>query len=141
MKNTVDVLWVHRQFEAARLAKNVGNPVIDLLTTWEELDVDPKLVPEILDVFREVAQGHALLPNESEQTWVEAQRGNIVVGNTVRVRLDAYSGPAGQYHNGRVGKVVGIRNGDIIFRSNDDVPPFIDGAHYPPEKLERLVSE
>lgn len=141
MKNSVDTIWVRQQFERARIRVGVGTPVLDLLETWGAMDVDPKEIPEILDIFRKVAQGHALLPSASTEVWIQVSRGNVSVGDVVRVQVDAFSDAAGKYHNGRVGVVVGIRSGDVIFRSTDEAKPFIDGAHYPPERLERLVHE
>lgn len=35
------------------------------------------------------------------------------VGDEVKVRMDAYTGEAGARHNGRIGKIVGIFEGDI----------------------------
>jgi len=57
----------------------------------------------------------------------------------VRVKLDAYQGSTGSLHNGRRGKVVGIRYGDIIFKSNDNREPILDGAHYSPHQLQKRV--
>ena len=54
---------------------------------------------------------------------------------------DAYEGDLGRVHNGRRGKVVAVRYGDVIFKSTDGKSPVLDGAHYTPYKLEKLVSQ
>ena len=42
-------------------------------------------------------------------------------------------------HNGREGVVTAIRSGDIIVKTNDDRLPQLDGAHYSPDKLEKMI--
>ena len=42
-------------------------------------------------------------------------------------------------HNGRRGVVVGVRYGDVIVKMTDGKEPALEGAHYPPQKLEKLI--
>ena len=137
-KNDVDIVWVQEQFRGVRARKVVGEAVLKLLDAWEELEVAAEDVSEVVRTFAELAQGHSLLPEESEEVWVEARQGFVRVGDIIRIRHDAYDGESGKIHNGRIGRVVGVR-GDIIMRSTDDKHPFIDGAHYPAAKVEKRV--
>jgi hypothetical protein len=43
-------------------------------------------------------------------------------------------------HNGRRGRVVAVRYGDVIFNSTDNKKPLLEGAHYPPNFLEKLAN-
>jgi hypothetical protein len=55
------------------------------------------------------------------------------------VRADAFEGQLGTLHNGRRGVVVGVRYGDVIIKTTDGKTPVLEGAHYPPDKLEKLI--
>lgn len=136
---TIDTDWAKDQFDRAGIHPNVQAAVLALIEKWEELDVLPEQTPEILETFLEIAQNHALLPGESEETWIEGFNGLFRTGDIVRVRHDAFEGSNGAYHNGRVGKVLAVRSGQVIFRSTDGRQPFIDGAHYQADKLEKRV--
>jgi hypothetical protein len=83
--------------------------------------------------------GHSLVTINTEEVWVDAQRGQLNVSDTVRVRHDAFSDSTGHIHNGRRGIVAAIRSGDIIFKSTDEKDPFLDGVHYRPEVLQKRV--
>ena len=63
----------------------------------------------------------------------------VLVGDEVRVKSNAYDGDTGVMHNGRRGKVVAVRYGDIIFKSNDNKEPVLDGTHYTPYQLQKRV--
>jgi hypothetical protein len=139
--SSIDWDWINNQLDRARIQPTARDLITDLLDFWEGVEVSDDVAANALDVFRELAQGHSLLPtnDNGEETWVAVQRGTVVVGNEVRVKHDAFTGQAGTLHNGRRGKVVGIRYGDIIVRSTDGVEPFLDGTHYAPDKLERRI--
>jgi hypothetical protein len=136
----IDTDWARQQFELARVRVKVGQPVLDLLEHWNDMEFDgtSEEREEILAIFEKLAAGHSLVPEAPDEVWVEAVAGFLRVGDVVRVRHDAFDGEAGVYHNGRRGKVVAIR-GNAIFRSTDDRSPFIDGASYPINKLEKRV--
>jgi hypothetical protein len=65
--------------------------------------------------------------------------GQLVVGDEVRVLANAFTDKVGVAHNGRRGRVVAIRYGDVIFKSTDDKEPLLDGTHYSPYKLEKRI--
>lgn len=131
--------WVKEQFAASRTRVGVGKSVLKLLKTWEEIELDDAQSQQALEIFSKVAMGHSLVVISPEEFWVDAQRGQLVVGDVVRVKHDAFSGDLGYIHNGRRGIIVGIRSGDIIFRSTDDSEPVLDGTHYKPEVLQKKV--
>lgn len=135
----VDYTWVREQMQAARVKVGTGNAVLKLLETWESLKLTDNQVKEVLQYFSVFAQGHAVVEDNPDEVWVMARPGSIVIGDEVRIKGDAFSGDTGKLHNGRRGKVVGIRYGDIIFKSTDNKTPVIDGAHYSPHHLEMRV--
>jgi len=136
----VDIDWVKNQFAKINIHKGTGLAVIELLKTWEELDIKkPEVAKTVLAVFSELAQGHAIVPQDNF-VWIQARRGDIKVRDVVRVKADAFTGEAGHAHNGRVGVVIAIRSGDIIVDITDEQEPTLKGVHYLPELLEKRVS-
>jgi hypothetical protein len=135
----MDIKWVKEQLQAAKVRKPVGNATLKLLETFEELELDEEHHEKTVEMFSKLALGHVFLRTDKKETWVDLRPGAISVGDVVRVKADAYSGDGGKIHNGRRGKVVAVRYGDVIFRSTDDKTPVLDGAHYPPQSLEKLV--
>lgn len=132
--------WVKEQLQAVKARRAVGETLLRLLDTWEELeeDLSEQLVNEVLQYFAPLAKRHALV-NEPDKTWLPAGPGNIKVGDEVRVSLTAYTGDLGVVHNGRIGRVVAIRYGDVIVNSTDGKEPTLDGTHYSPHVLEKAI--
>lgn len=139
----IDEGWVKSQFAAAKVSQTVGTSVLRLLAVWNTMKHSSEGEEQTLDVFGKIARGHALVPqaSNSDGIWVDARPGQLVVGDVVRVRIDAFTGEIGTIHNGRVGRIVGIRSGDIIVKSIDDRQPELDGAHYSPHTLEKWIAK
>ncbi len=136
----VDLDWVKNQFSKINIHKGTGLAVIELLKTWETLDIKkPEIAKTILAVFVELAQGHAIVP-EDNFVWTQVMRGDIKVRDVVRVKSNGFTGDPGRVHNGRVGVVIAIRSGDIIVDITDEQEPSLKGVHYQPEVLEKRVS-
>ena len=137
----VDMDWVKQQLIQNKTKKMVGDAVLKMLETWGELkEKNSKNSKEILDLFQKLAQGYALVPENKNEKWAQALAGAIKVTDVVRVSFNAFDVESGKSQfNGRRGKVVGVRYGDIIFKSTDDKTPVIEGAHFRPEDLEKLV--
>lgn len=134
--------WVREQMTAAKVRQSVGTSVLRLMEVWDTMNHKPETAKETVEIFSKLALGHALVETEDENfdgTWVPAMAGQIKVTDIVRVKLDAFDGPAGIMHNGRIAKIVGIRYGDIVVKSVDGKTPVIDGAHYKPHMLEKLI--
>lgn len=131
--------WVKEQFADARVRVGIGKAVLKMLKTWEEIDMGPEQSKEALDILAKVGLGHALVEVNKDEVWVPAKRGQITVGDVVRVAHNAFDTTTGHIHNGRKGIVVAIRSGDVIFKSTDMKEPLLDGTHYSPEKLEKRI--
>jgi hypothetical protein len=135
----VNLDWVKAQMEEAKVKVGVGNGVLKLLEKWQGVTLSESQAKEVLSLFSKLALGHSIVPEKPDELWVDAQPGAILVGDEVRVKADAYDGSTGAIHNGRRGKVVGVRYGDIIFKSMDDKTPVLDGAHYTPHLLQKRI--
>lgn len=129
--------WVREQFQAAQVRVGAGNAVLKLLETWRGITLSEKMSKEAIEIFSKVALGHSILPETPGEVWGPAQAGFIQVADEVRVMSDAFEGALGQIHNGRRGKVVAVRHGDVIFKSTDGLEPDLDSVHYSPYKLEK----
>lgn len=137
----VNYNWVKEQFAKASVTVGAGTSVLELLKVWE--DAQPKDLEQAkkaLEIFSKVALGYALVEESSvNEVWEEVRPGFIKVADVVRVKHDAFAGDLGTIHNGRIGKIVAIRSGDIIFKSTDDAEPELDSVHYPASKLEKRI--
>jgi hypothetical protein len=125
--------------EEAKVKVGVGNAILKLLEEWGGMKLSDNQTKDVIDLFSRLALGHSIVPEKPDELWVDAQPGSILVGDEVRVKADAYDGSTGAMHNGRRGKVVGVRYGDIIFKSMDDKTPVLDGAHYTPHLLQKRI--
>lgn len=132
----LDLGWAEEQVAAAKVSIPVGRAIMALLATWGELSFQNEVQQDqALEIFGKLAKDEAIVDDDS--SWQPVQVGFMLhVGDTVRVRSNAFSGPAGRNHNGRIGKIVAKRSGDIIVRTTDGKSPQLDGAHYPPSALE-----
>jgi hypothetical protein len=131
--------WIRYQMQEAKVKVGVGNALLKLLGTWETLNISVPQQKEVVALFNSISLGHSILPEKPDEVWVDAQPGSIIVADEVRVKADAYDGSTGAIHNGRRGRVVGVRYGDIIFKSEDGKEPLLDGAHYSPHQLQKRV--
>lgn len=137
----VNFEWVREQLDAAKVRVGSGKAIIKLLEEWNDMKLSSQMSEETLTFFAKLARGEAVLEQSEEETWIPCQPGQITVGDEVRVLANAFSDPKlGPTHNGRRGRVVAIRYGDVIFKSTDGKEPVLDGAHYSPYKLEKRVS-
>ena len=142
----VDMNWVKEQLTENKTKRVVGDTVIKLLNTWTEVkgtDPDPEKdqanLSQVIELFSKIALGHAIVKENKNENWVPAQAGSLVVADDVRVKWNAFDGEKGKIHNGRRGKIVSIRYGDIIVKTTDGKEPLLDGFHYTPQQLEKRV--
>jgi hypothetical protein len=131
--------WVKKQLTDARVRKQVGEAVRSLISELDAHGLPEQGRLKAVEVFSRLAVGHPLVQNKDDRRWVPVTPGRIKVADQVRVRSEAFTGKLGTMHNGREGVVVAIRYGDVIVRMTDGLQPSLDGAHYPPDKLEKLV--
>lgn len=139
MKNT-DITWVKHQLEDAKVSIPVGSSILALIEAWTNTEHPDSDNEKVLDIFSKLCKQTALVENPTNEIWQPAGPGFIRVGDEVRVMADAFEGELGQLHNGRRGRVVAVRYGDIIVKTTDGKEPVLDGSHYSPYKLEKLVA-
>lgn len=138
----IDKKWIMEQLEAAKVKVGSGKAILKLLETWDTIpELSEAMTEEVLLVFPLLAKGHVLKVEESDDDfiWIPLQPGQIVVGDVVRVKADAFTDKLGPIHNGRRGSVVAVRYGDVIFNDTDGKKPELKGVHYSPYKLEKRV--
>lgn len=131
--------WVKQQLQAAKVRKPVGDATMKLIEFFDSIELEDEHRKKAVEMFSTLANGHAYVKENKKESWVPVRPGDIKVTDEVRVKADAYDGELGVIHNGRRGVVVGVRYGDVIFKSTDGKEPNIDGGHYSPYALEKLV--
>lgn len=137
----IDIDWVKEQMTRAKVTRASGDSVLQLMELWNTIDHTHKSAKEAIEVFSKLALGHPIAEDDPpmDGIWIDAQPGNIKVAEVVRVKTDLYDGEMGIVHNGRMCRVVGVRYGDVIVRSIDEKEPLLDGVHYSPHDLQKLV--
>jgi len=136
----LDLDWAKSQLEQARVSPEAGISIVKLLEFWKTLDHSNQADEKILELFSKLAQSNALIDNSGNEIWEDARPGFLRVGDEVRVKFNAFEDELGQIHNGRRGRIVGVRYGDIIIKTSDGKEPVLDGSHYSPHNLEKLVA-
>lgn len=137
--------WAREQMEKAGTPEDRRTFMEQLLgvfwshATSRELSVEDR--KKLLDDFSNLAQGYVLVPEpvEEEAIWVDARPGWLSLGDTIRVKADAYPGDTGLYHNGRPGVITAMRSGDIHVRYTDDKPVPPGFIRHSPYKLQKRV--
>jgi hypothetical protein len=135
----LDMSWVKTQLQAAKVRKPVGDATIALIELFDSFTLTDEQRAKVMEMFSLLGLGHAYVKTNKNELWTPVRPGDIKTADEVRVRADAYEGETGTLHNGRRGVVVGVRYGDVIIRSTDGKSPALEGAHYPPQMLEKLV--
>lgn len=140
MENT-NIDWVRDQMTKAKVKKLPGDSVLKLMEIWDTMKHTDTSAKETIDVFSKLALGYPLVEEQApvDGAWVDCQPGQIKVAEIVRVKQEAFTGQQGKRHNGRVCRVVAVRYGDIIVKSIDKREPLLDGTHYSPHDLEKLI--
>ena len=136
----LDMEWIKEQLAAARVRKPVGNATMKMIEFFDSMELEDEHREKAVEMFSLLAKGHSYVKEDKKETWTAVRPGDIKVTDQVRVKFDAYDGELGAYHNGRRGVVVGVRYGDVIIKTTDGKEPVLDGAHYSPYSLEKLVS-
>lgn len=138
---SVNYEWVADQLTQKKTRKVAGDAVMSLLKAWESLRLSDTEAKETAEAFSKLAMGVPIVDQaKPEEVWVEARPGAIKVGDEIMVKPDAFVGDHGVMHNGRRGRIVAIRYGDIIVNSIDGIEPELRGTHYSPSHLLKLVS-
>lgn len=112
-------------------------------TLWEELErINPSDEDrdKAVEIFSKVSKGHDFKEDESDTIWVQAKAGALIVGDYVRVKKDAFSHQPATAHNGREGRIVALRYGDIYVKYNDFAPTTgMNSVRHTAESLEKRV--
>ena len=137
----LDMKWVKEQLQAAKVRKPVGDATMKLIELIDTIELTDEQRQQAVEMFSKLSLGHAHIKVNKKEVWIAARPGDIKIADQVRVKADAFSGDVGTVHNGRRDVVVGVRYGDVILKSNDGKEPSLDGAHYSPHALEKLVHE
>lgn len=136
----VNIDWAKEQLTENKTKKVVGDSVLKLLDAWSQMkESTEQNNKDVIEIFSKLSLGHALVKDSKEDSWAPVQAGFVKVADQVRIRFDAFDGEKGETLNGRQGKIVGLRSGDIIIKSNDGKSPVLDGIHFKAESLEKLV--
>lgn len=136
----IDMNWAKSQLEQSRVSVGVGTSVVELLEFWKKLNHEAKDDEKVVEIFSKLARSISVVDTPTNEIWAPGQPGDIRVGDEIRVKVDAFEGELGQIHNGRRGRVVAVRYGDIIIKTTDGKQPILDGSHYSPYKLDKLVA-
>lgn len=136
----LDTNWAKSQLEQAKVPVDVGISVVKLLEVWSTLNHEDSNDNKVAQLFSLLACSVSIVESPSDEIWEAARPGFVRVGDEVRVMADAFEGELGQLHNGRRGRVVAVRYGDIIIKTTDGKEPVLDGSHYSPYKLEKLIA-
>jgi len=124
----------------AKVKIGTGTALLALLETWNAQKLSDNQLKETIEYFSKLAAGENIYEDKTvDEVWVPAMPGQLTVGDEVRVLSNAFSDKAGVTHNGRRGKIIAIRYGDVIFKSTDGKSPELEGVHYSPYKLEKRV--
>lgn len=136
----LNINWAKNQLEQAKVPVDVGISVVKLLEVWSTLNHEDKNDYVVAQLFSLLSCSVSIVESPSDEIWEPARPGFVRVGDEVRVMADAFEGELGQLHNGRRGRVVAVRYGDIIIKTTDGKEPVLDGSHYSPYKLEKLIA-
>lgn len=139
-RKRLDKDWVASQIEAAQVKRPVGNATLKLVEFVDSLNISNETKRQALELTSKIALGHAVVQESADEVWIPVRPGDIRTAEQVRVRADAFSGDLGAIHNGRRGVVIGVRYGDVIVKTTDGRDPYLEGAHYSPHQLEKLVN-
>ena len=75
-------------------------------------------------------------------TWEDVQHATLNIGDVVRVKVDAYAASGvGKTHNGRLMRVIDIKDGDVLVTSIDMKLPYIPAARHAMYRLEKKARE
>lgn len=133
--------WLQEQFELDKTDPGTIRRISTLLKSLERMITDdeaPELVEEVLEKFGKLARGHAIADPLPETVWLSGRARTPGVGQTVRVPLNMYSDRR-KTLNGRVGRVVAVRHGDVIVNTTDD-GEFLEGVRFRPYELEMKMN-
>lgn len=141
---TTEREWAQEQLRDVALSNDQKSAIQNLLYVyWTARDtrkLDTPDMKKVLELFGELAQGHAVVEeNRPDEAWLQAKPGNVHMGETVRVRFDAYEEQDAVNHNGRVGVVVATRPDEVRVRYTDGKEPSPPYVRHRTAALEKRI--
>lgn len=132
--------FVSKQLESVESPPDISYAVVTILRTIEEecedmRDDDKRLV---MQYVQKLALGHSLTKDSPDEKWGPVIPGEYNVGDTVRVKSDAYAAHFGIRHNGKRGRVTAVHQGKTVVLY-DDARNSEESYYHDPSKLERLL--
>jgi hypothetical protein len=134
--------FVSKQLAEVRANEPVAAVTVELLRTleseteaWELTDAEQQTV---LDYVQKLSQGHSLGAEEADENWGPVVPGEYNIGDTVRVKSDAYTGDHGLRHNGKRGRIIAVHQSKTVVLY-DDAPNSEESFFHEPYNLERLT--
>lgn len=92
-------------------ASTVHRAVSDALVAIEQYNLSSSEYTSILDLVSEFGRDTlGQTPTFGDEMWKDFDYGNVVVGDYVRVKKDAYDSITGSPHNGLVGRLLNVSN-------------------------------
>lgn len=135
--------WVSRELAGAKVNEDVNEATVMVLRELgvqkEKLRLSDDEVRGVLDCVHKLALGHSIAVEKKKEKWGPVLPGAYRIGDTVRVKADAYDGDRGVRNNGKRGRVTAARDGLVLVVYEDAFSADIQYRHAP-EKLERLVT-
>ena len=135
--------WVSRELAGARVNEDVSEASVMVLrelgVQQDKLKLTDDEVRTVLDCVHKLALGHSIAVPVADEKWGPVLPGAYSIGDTVRVRRDAYEGDRGVRNNGKRGRVTAARDGLVLVVYDDAFSSDIQYRHAP-EKLERLLT-
>lgn len=132
--------WVSRQLSGQQ--DRVKEVVVATLKTFsdksDEWLLEDDEARKALEIFQKLALGYAVIEDAPDEKWADVIPGEYSIGDTVRVRADAYDGAPGLRHNGKRGRVTAVHQSKAVVLY-DDAKNSEESFYHLPEKLQRLL--
>lgn len=134
--------WVSIQLGKVQASDRVREATVKLLKTLddevEERGLSDDEKSEVLEYVKKLSLGYALVKDAPDEKWEDVVPGAYNIGDTVRVREDAYKGTHGQRHNGKRGRIVAVHQSKTVVLY-DDARNSEEQFYHEPPNLQRLV--
>lgn len=135
---STDYEWLDKRLtELGYTDSSITRAVKELSYVLDGEDLSKEDRKTVTDLLSSVIDDRLYMSDApTESKWVPYEIGETNLGDTIRVKKDAYEGSVGEKHNGKVGHIVGIRGGKarVQYLSRDDG---VGHAHLP-DSLEVL---
>ncbi len=129
--------WISKQLQGAGITGSLNDAAVHVLKCLRDEDLSDTEEQEVLRAVVALAAGHSIIVSVPGEKWGPVVPGAYSIGDTVRVKSDAFEGDRGLQHNGKRGRITAARDG-FVRVLYDDSPSSDIQMHHRPETLERL---